>query len=284
VRIATSALTVTTTVRVAFWAKAAVAGNVKVRIKTAANVLVQSVTVALTTTWTRHDVAFTVWSTAATSLIEWIGDSGAVTLDLAHVVGVFQPSSAAFASSPAMIPLPGAIFTGGVSVLAVRTMAQQFTAEGEMDATFACLRDETTYLGVASACQVATATTNAELRNARELAVDFGSPSLAAYSGTYAGGVPILIYPLAAGSVDVSKAIRLRGRWRRSVGLPEDPTTITAGVLTVDGVTTTATDATALADDTTLAIDNLRVGAETTGQAFPGVIARVRFMAGVARL
>ena len=285
-RIATSAVTAIATVRVAFWAKATAAVSVSVRLKTSANVLVQSVTVALTTTWTRYDVAFTTWAGAtATALVEWIGAAGAVTLDLAHVVGVFQPAATAVAPSPAMIPRPGAIFTGGVTALAVRTMAQQFTAEGEVDATFACLRDETTSGGILWCGQVATTSVVADSKHGRELNLAAGAVDCLLYPGNYNTAPAITLTPVAAGAVDLATAIRVRARWRRVVGLSEDSTKISSATLTVGGVTTTVTSATAIADDSTLAVDNIKLGAEGAGLVpFTGVIARVLVKAAPARL
>jgi hypothetical protein len=286
VRIATSAVSAVATIRVAFWAKATAAVSVNVRLKTSANALVQSVAVALTTTWTRYDVAFTTWAGAtATALVEWIGAAGAVTLDLAHVVGVFQPTSTAVAPSPAMIPRPGAIFTGGVTALAVRTMAQQFTAEGEVDATFACLRDETTTGGILWCGQVATTAVVADSKHGREFNLAAGAVDCLLYPGNFNASPAITLTPVAAGAVDLATAVRVRARWRRVVGLPEDSTRISSATLTVSGVTTSVTSATAIADDTSLVVDNIKLGAEGAGLVpFPGVIGRCRVMAGVARL
>jgi hypothetical protein len=285
VRIATSAVSAVTAIRVAFWAKASAADGLTIRLKTSANALVQSTAVTLSTTWTRYSVAFTTWSGAtATALIEWIGTSGAVTMDLAHVVGAFQESSVALRTTPTMIPLPGAVFTGGVTALVSRTMAQQFTAEGEVDTTFACMVDEVSNLGVLWCGQVAAPGTIADTKHGRDLIVNAGAPRFDLYPGNYNTAPVISHTPVVAGSVDLAKSVRVRGRWRRSVGLPEDPTKISSAVITVDGVTTTVTSTTAMVDDTTLAVDTLKLGADSVDRPFPGVIARCRFMAGVPRL
>ena len=286
VRIATSAVTAITTMRVAFWAKATVAASVNVRLKSSAGVVKGTVALALTTTWARYDVAFTTWDGAtATALVEWIGAAGAVTLDLAHVVGVFQPVAAGVEVSPVMIPRPAAAFTGGVTALVSRTLAQQFTAEGEVDVTFACVRDEASSLSLVWLGQVAVPGSSADYKNGRLMLVATGAPRFSLFPGNYNASAETNLTPAVAGAVDLSKAVRLRGRWRRVVGLPEDPTKFVSAVITVDGVTTTATSATAIADDATLAVDTIMLGINDTNNIpGTGVIARCRLMAGTPRL
>lgn len=286
VRIATSTLTAIATVRVAFWAKATAAASVNVVLKTSAGAAVQTVAVALTTTWARYDVAFTAWAGATTTaLVEWIGATGAVTLDLAHVVGVFQSSATTSAASPMMIPRPAASFSAGVTAVAARIMAQQFTAEGEVDATFACLRDETTSMGVLWCGQVATPSVVADSKHGRELVLSAGAVDCLLYPGNFNASPAITLTPAAAGAIDLATAVRVRARWRRVVGLPEDSTKISSASITVGGTTTTVTSTTAIADDATLAVDNIKLGAEAVGaQPFAGVIARVLVKAAPARL
>jgi hypothetical protein len=184
-----------------------------------------------------------------------------------------------------MIPRPAASFSAGVTALAVRTMAQQFTAEGEVDATFACLRDETTSMGVLWCGQVATPGATADYKHGREINLAAGAVDCLLYPGNYNASPVITLTPAAAGAIDLAKAVRVRERWRRVVGLPEDSTKISSATLTVNGATSTATSTTAIADDATLAVDNIKLGAEGAGLGpFAGVIARVLVKAAPARL
>lgn len=120
--------TATTTMRLVFWAKASVSSGVTIELMNASDVVKNTQTCTVGTTWGRQIVSFTGWDNSTPTIrIRWKSTAGTVTFTLAHVIWAEEGTEV-----PPMYP-PPTTTVGAASFTWTKTFPRQINSEGEIE-------------------------------------------------------------------------------------------------------------------------------------------------------
>lgn len=194
--------------------------NLVIELLDAADVVVDSLTVALTTAYARVDFSSTAWAGSTPTARLRIRQDGAGTFDLAHVAWFGQ--DAATPIFPPIFPDAGVTMADAVATAAI-ALPIQMNAEGELEVS-GIAREVTPSAG-ATTPTVVQVDNGSDDHNRRALVADAGTPKFVLYDGTGAST------PSGSTGNDWSVPWTLRGRWNRASLLESAPATDFGGLI-----------------------------------------------------